>query len=54
VSAADQEVVDAVEQGDEIKQIIINGDLEALLAAQESNVSAWNEILADKFPDLAE
>jgi peptidyl-prolyl cis-trans isomerase B (cyclophilin B) len=54
VSAADQEVVDAVEQGDEIKQIIINGDLEALLAAQESNVSAWNETLADKFPDLAE
>ena len=54
VSAADQEVVDTVEQGDEIKQIIINGDLEALLAAQEANVSAWNEILADKFPDLAE
>jgi flavin-dependent dehydrogenase len=54
VSAADQEVVDAVEQGDEIKQIIINGDLEALLTAQESNVSAWNETLADKFPDLAE
>jgi peptidyl-prolyl cis-trans isomerase B (cyclophilin B) len=35
VSAADQEVVDAVEQGDEIKQIIINGDLEALLAAKD-------------------
>jgi len=52
VSAADQGVVDSIEQGDEIKSISIKGDLEALLAAQQKNVSAWNAIIADKFPDL--
>jgi peptidyl-prolyl cis-trans isomerase B (cyclophilin B) len=53
VSAADQEVVDAIEQGDEITKITISGDLDDLLAAQEANVSGWNSIIADKFPDLS-
>ncbi|MFT4712705.1 MAG: peptidyl-prolyl cis-trans isomerase B (cyclophilin B) [Candidatus Azotimanducaceae bacterium] len=53
VSAADQEVVDAIEQGDEITKITISGDLDDLLAAQEANISKWNGIIADKFPDLS-
>lgn len=53
VSAADQEIVDAIEQGDEITKITISGDLDELLAAQEKNVSTWNSVIADKFPDLS-
>ena len=53
VSAADQEIVDSIEQGDEIAKITINGDLDELLAAQEANVSTWNSVIADKFPDLS-
>ena len=52
-STADQDVVNAIQQGDEIKSITVTGDLEELLTAQEDNVSAWNAVLAEKFPDLS-
>ena len=52
VSAADQEVVDSVAQGDKIVSIAINGDAEELLASQSSRVSEWNQAIDSKFPAL--
>ena len=40
-----QDVVDAVEQGDSIESITIEGDATALLDAQKDNVEEWNEVL---------
>lgn len=42
-----QDVVDAVEQGDTIESIAIEGDPSALLEAQKENVEEWNEALED-------
>lgn len=43
--ASGQEVVDAVEQGDAIEKIKIEGDASALLEAQKDRIAAWNEAL---------
>ena len=40
------ETVDAVKQGDVIKSVKIEGDAEAVLAAQADRVAEWNRILA--------
>jgi peptidyl-prolyl cis-trans isomerase B (cyclophilin B) len=40
-----QDVVDAVEQGDSIESITIEGDVAALLEAQKDNLEEWNEVL---------
>ncbi len=40
-----QDVVDAIEQGDSIEKIAINGDTASLLEAQKGNVEEWNEAL---------
>jgi peptidyl-prolyl cis-trans isomerase B (cyclophilin B) len=40
------EVVDAVQQGDAIKSIRIEGDADAVLAAKADRVAEWNKILA--------
>jgi peptidyl-prolyl cis-trans isomerase B (cyclophilin B) len=45
VSAADQDVVNSVEQGDSIVKIEITGDAAALLEAQAERVAEWNGIL---------
>jgi peptidyl-prolyl cis-trans isomerase B (cyclophilin B) len=42
---AGQDVVDAVEQGDSIESVAINGDTVALLEAQKEYVEEWNEVL---------
>lgn len=52
VSAADQEVVDSVAQGDKIISIAIDGDAEELLSGLSDRVNDWNQALDDKFPDL--
>ncbi|MCB1645958.1 MAG: peptidylprolyl isomerase [Pseudomonadales bacterium] len=52
MSSADQDVVNAVEQGDEIISITIEGDAEALLEAQKDRVAEWNAALAKSFPNL--
>lgn len=44
-SAADQQVVDAIAQGDKIISITIGGDADALLEAQADRVSEWNAAL---------
>ncbi len=43
--AADQAVVDAVRGGDRIESVRIEGDAEALLAAQAGRVADWNKAL---------
>src|SRR5690348_4064341 len=40
------DVVDAVKQGDKINSIKIEGDADAVLAAQADRVAEWNKILA--------
>ena len=49
VSDADQDVVDAISQGDKIESITIEGDTEALLS-EVSELSMWNEVLDERFP----
>jgi len=43
--AADQDVVNAIAQGDVIKTIEILGDVEDLLASMEDRVAEWNKVL---------
>ena len=38
----DQQVVDAIAQGDAIESVTVDGDTEALLAAQAGRVAEWN------------
>ncbi|TWI00919.1 peptidyl-prolyl cis-trans isomerase B (cyclophilin B) [Luteimonas cucumeris] len=40
------EVVDKVQQGDGIKSVTIEGDVDAALAAKADRVADWNKILA--------
>ena len=40
------EVVDAVQQGDKIDSVVIEGDADAVLAAKADRVAEWNKILA--------
>lgn len=42
-SAADQQVVDSIAQGDKIVSISVSGDVDALLEAQAARVAEWNE-----------
>lgn len=48
----DQAIVDAIEQGDKIISIKIEGDTEALLESQAERVANWNEAIAEQFPNL--
>jgi peptidyl-prolyl cis-trans isomerase B (cyclophilin B) len=45
VSPEDQDMVDAIRQGDTIEKITIEGDSAPLLAAQGDRVAQWNEAL---------
>ena len=45
VAADDQKVVDAISQGDKIEKVTIEGDVDALLAAQADRVKQWNAAL---------
>jgi peptidyl-prolyl cis-trans isomerase B (cyclophilin B) len=40
-----QEIVDAVRQGEQIAAIAIEGDADAVLAAQSARVAEWNAVL---------
>jgi len=44
-SSADQDVVNTIVQGDTITSINIEGDVDALLAAQEARIEEWNQAL---------
>ncbi|MGY6519005.1 MAG: peptidylprolyl isomerase [Lysobacteraceae bacterium] len=45
VSDEDQAVVDAIQGGDAIEKVEIQGDAEAVLAAQADRVAEWNQAL---------
>jgi peptidyl-prolyl cis-trans isomerase B (cyclophilin B) len=45
VSGDDQKVVNAIRQGDTIEKVTVEGDVDALLAAQADRVKEWNAIL---------
>ncbi|MDE2177022.1 MAG: peptidylprolyl isomerase [Xanthomonadaceae bacterium] len=45
VGAADQTVVDAIRGGDRIESVTVDGDADALLAAQAARVAEWNTVL---------
>ncbi len=42
VGSADQDVVNAIQQGDAIESIAIDGEVDALLEAQADRVAEWN------------
>ena len=44
VGAADQAVVDAIRGGDRIESVTVDGDADALLAAQAARVAEWNAV----------
>ncbi|HHL31486.1 MAG TPA: peptidylprolyl isomerase [Oceanospirillales bacterium] len=44
-SAADMDVVNAIAGGDDIKSITIEGDTDAILAAQADRVAEWNKAI---------
>ena len=48
----DQAVVNAIAQGDGIKDIIIEGDVDTFLASQQERIDDWNRVLDERFPDL--
>jgi peptidyl-prolyl cis-trans isomerase B (cyclophilin B) len=45
VDASDQKVVDAIEQGDSIDKVELEGDVEALLEKMSERVADWNATL---------
>ncbi len=52
VSDADQDIVDAIEQGDKILSIEIIGDSSKLKKEQGATLAAWNDMLDEGFPRL--
>ncbi len=45
VAASDQDVVDAIQQGDRIEKVTIEDDAAPLLNAQSERVGQWNSVL---------
>ncbi|MGN2243728.1 peptidylprolyl isomerase [Frateuria sp. GZRR33] len=45
VSGDDQKVVNAIRQGDTIERVAVEGDVDALMAAQADRIKDWNEKL---------
>ena len=45
VGGDDQKVVNAIRQGDTIEKVTVEGDVDALLAAQADRVKEWNTVL---------
>lgn len=50
--ASDQDVVNAIQMGDTIERIDIDGDVDELLAQESDHVEEWNVGLSERFPDL--
>ncbi len=50
VTDVDQNVVNAIVQGDMIRSVLIEGDMSEVIAAAGSAVDRWNAIIDDKFP----
>ncbi len=52
MGSEDQKVVNTIAQGDTIKSITIEGDVEALLKDVAPKLEKWNKVLDKNFPDL--
>jgi len=52
VGDEDQQIVNAIRQGDKIVSVTIEGDAAALLEAQQDRLALWNAVLDSHFPDL--
>ena len=52
VSDIDQEIVNAVAQGDKIRSITIEGDISELMESTKTMVDKWNAALDANFPKL--
>lgn len=48
VDASDQKIVNAIQQGDKIKSVTIEGDADAAIAAHAEGISEWNKALGSK------
>ncbi|MBB3228758.1 peptidyl-prolyl cis-trans isomerase B (cyclophilin B) [Luteibacter sp. Sphag1AF] len=48
VGAEDQKVVDSIVQDDTITKVIVEGDVDALLAAKADRVAEWNKTLDER------
>jgi peptidyl-prolyl cis-trans isomerase B (cyclophilin B) len=46
-SAADQDIVNSIAQGDTIVSLIISGDVDAILEAHAERVAEWNQSTPD-------
>jgi len=51
-SDADQAVVNAIGMGDSIERVVIEGDWQAALAANQDRIERWNTVLEDRFEGL--
>ena len=51
-SDADQDVVNAIVQGDKVKSLTIEGDVSEVLEKAADAVANWNQTLDKEFPDL--
>ncbi len=49
---SDLDIVNAIQQGDTLESISIEGDTSALLDAADEQIGEWNKILDKRFPDL--
>ena len=52
VGDADQQVVNAIRQGDSIVKVTIEGDFSDLMETQKERLTLWNAVLDSHFPDL--
>ena len=43
-------VVNSIAQGDSIKTVTIEGDIQPLLDAEADKIATWNKILDDRSP----
>ena len=49
---SDQDVVNAIRQGDNILSITVDGDIDGLRDHQAERLAEWNAALEESFPDL--
>lgn len=52
-SADDQQVVDAIAQGDKIESITIEGDVDALLESRKDRIAEFDAALKEQFPQYS-
>ena len=51
VSDDDLKVVKKLSNGDVMKKVVVEGDVDAFLKTQKNRVDSWNKILKQNFPN---